>query len=236
VTSGMLVVQSSNVQITENMDQIVIKRVLVQELYVTTMEFVLNVSKLTQVKNVKFVLVKTVEIAIEINALVLLAFLENFAKFQNVIQEYHITIAWQINVNATKFMKVQIVDIVNAGMVGFVRTQSVNARYISKVNFVKSINVGMVDRLTVKIAHVQKIIMELFVKNQNVDKEEEFLKELVIISAIAPKITMECFVKIVNAKMAELVLLMDVNVHHLLKATFVNNRNVKMEEESTLEI
>jgi hypothetical protein len=87
----MLVVQNSNVQITENLDQIVIKRVPAQELDVTTMEFVLNVSKLIQVQDVRLVLVKMVEIVIEINALVLLAFLENFVKFQNVIQKYPIT-------------------------------------------------------------------------------------------------------------------------------------------------
>jgi hypothetical protein len=133
-------------------------------------------------------------------------------------------------------MKVKIVNPVNARMVGCVMEPNVYVPDISKVNFAMSVNVKMEDHSTVKTARVQKIIMELSVKNQNVSMEEEFLKELVIISAIAPKTMMVLFVRIVNAKMAELVLLMDVTVHHLLKETFVNNRNVKVEKESTLEI
>jgi hypothetical protein len=167
------------------MDQVVIKRVLVQELNVTIMEHVLAVSKFIVVQNVKFVLVKMVELVTKIAVFVLLAFLENSVKFQNVIQKFPLTIKQWINVSVTKSMKVQIVDIVNARMVELVKEPNVNATDILKVNFVMSVNVRMEVSSTVKTACVQKIIMEHSVTNQNASTGEEFLKELIIIFVIA---------------------------------------------------
>jgi hypothetical protein len=69
------------------MDQIVIKLVPVQELDVTIMEHVLAVSKLTVVQNVKFVLVKMVELVKEQCAYVTDISKANFVKSVNVKME-----------------------------------------------------------------------------------------------------------------------------------------------------
>jgi hypothetical protein len=91
MANGIPLVQISNVQITENMDQIVIKHVLVQELNAIIMEFVLTVLKLILVQNVKFVFVKMAELVMEIAVFVRKIFMEIFVKFQYAILKYPIT-------------------------------------------------------------------------------------------------------------------------------------------------